>query len=131
MCERVFFFILAAENRTIVRLIKISGVASFVAISVAITHMYAAFSDFGIYSDVTYVKAWDWWILQSVMRLEEVASGCLILVIAFRSPFGETNVLSEWMSKLQKRKTSPNTHTHDVKSRSTKCVTSSDISNAL
>lgn len=79
------------------------------AICVAVTHVYAASSEFGIYSDVTYVQPWDWWILQSVMRFEEVASCCLILLIAFRNPFGENSKIVKWMTKCINRQTAPMT----------------------
>ncbi|XP_045192652.2 uncharacterized protein LOC123548987 [Mercenaria mercenaria] len=97
----------AEENRKIIRLIKISGFASCIALSIAVTHLYAACSEFGIYSDVIYVNAWDWWILQSVLRFEEITSSCLILVIAFRNPFAENGRIRNWILKSINRKTNP------------------------
>lgn len=71
-----------------------------ISFSIIVTHVYLAASDFGIYSDVIYVDAWDWWIVQSFLRLEELSSACLILVVAFRTPFDDTSRLGNSIKRL-------------------------------
>lgn len=71
-----------------------------ISFSIIVTHVYLAASDFGIYSDVIYVDAWDWWIVQSFLRLEELSSACLILVVAFRTPFDDTSRLGNCIKRL-------------------------------
>ncbi|KAL4234300.1 hypothetical protein ACF0H5_005951 [Mactra antiquata] len=38
---------------------------------------------------------------------EEIASCCVILLIAFRNPLGEKNKLRTWLTKLVNRQTTP------------------------
>ena len=88
----------ADDNKKIVRLVRISTAAAFISLSVVVTYAYLAASDFGIYSDVIFVDAWDWWIVQSILRIEELSSACLILVIAFRNPFQEDSKIGKCFS---------------------------------
>ncbi|WAR12874.1 hypothetical protein MAR_027054 [Mya arenaria] len=93
---------LNSDQDKIRRIIKISAAASITAFSVAITHVYSACSEFGIYSNVTYVDAWSWWTLQTLLRLEELSSACIILVIAFRNPLDVDSKVYTWLMGVMK-----------------------------
>ena len=79
-------FLAGEEYAKIQKISRIAFAASLTAFSICVTYIYSASSDFGIYSDVIYVEAWDWWILQSVIRLEEIVSCCLVLIVVVRNP---------------------------------------------
>ena len=81
-------------------MIATSGISSFVSFSISVTYIYTASSDFGIYSDVIFVDAWDWLILQTVLRTEEVMSCFLVLTIAFRN---SSDTCKSCLTKIQKR----------------------------
>ena len=62
-----------------IRLIFASGVNNFVLCTMFI---YASASVFGVYSDVKFVDAWSWWIVQTCFRVSEVSSGILVFTVS-------------------------------------------------
>ncbi|XP_052248147.1 uncharacterized protein LOC127856151 [Dreissena polymorpha] len=100
------------EHKKVARIVKISYAASVIAFAVAVTHIYAASSEFGIYNDVTYVDAWDWWILQTLLRLEELSSAFIIVLIAFRNPLEGTKFYS-WCAKWTSTTSDSNTNSSE------------------
>ena len=62
-----------------IRLIFASGVNNFVLCAF---YMYASASAFGVYSDVKFVDAWSWWIVQTCFRVSEVSSGILVFTVS-------------------------------------------------
>jgi len=88
------------DQHKIRRIIKVAAAASVIAFSVAFTHVYAASSVFGVYSDVTFVGAWSWWSLQTLLRLEELSSAFIVLAIAYRNPFCQLSRVSDVRPKF-------------------------------
>ena len=62
-----------------IRLIFASGVNNLVLCTMFI---YASASVFGVYSDVKFVDAWSWWIVQTCFRVSEVSSGILVFTVS-------------------------------------------------
>ncbi|WAR13046.1 hypothetical protein MAR_027226 [Mya arenaria] len=73
--------------RKTMMVVKVCIAASIVSLSIAATHVYSASSTLGVYSDVQFVDAWQWWIVQTAYRVEEVASAVIIVLMAFRNTF--------------------------------------------
>ena len=76
------------------RLSKIAAGAAAVAFTIFVTYIYTASSEFGILSKQKHVGAWQWWTLQTIIRLEEIVACCLILTIAFRNPCVEADTIT-------------------------------------
>ena len=95
------------EEKKILRLSKIAAVAAAAAFTIFVTYIYTASSEFGILSKQKYVGAWQWWSLQTVLRLEEVVSCSLVIVIAFRNPCGEYSELTGCFCKTRKTTITP------------------------
>ena len=62
-----------------IRLIFASGANNFVLCAL---YMYASVSAFGVYSDVEFVDAWSWWVLQTCFRASEVSSVILVFTVS-------------------------------------------------
>lgn len=74
-----------AENSGILRLIMTCYISSAIGFMIIATHIYAASSVFGVYSDVRFVDSWSWWALQTLMRSEELAEVIVVLCVAKKS----------------------------------------------
>ena len=69
------------ETQKAMRLYRSVVTCSVVGFAHCITHIYAAVGVFGVYSNVTVVKAWPWWSFQTLMRSEEILMCVLVFVI--------------------------------------------------
>ena len=58
---------------------------SGVSIASCATHMYGAIGVFGVFSDLTIIPAWPWWVFQTLMRLEEITLCILVFILAGRA----------------------------------------------
>lgn len=67
------------------RLERLIFACGTVALCNCITHLYGAAGVFGVYSDLTYVPAWPWWVFQTLMRLEEIGMCLIVLTLAGKS----------------------------------------------
>ncbi|KAL8593010.1 hypothetical protein ACOMHN_017940 [Nucella lapillus] len=68
------------QTKKIRRLVTMTFVSSVVALCVAMVNVYMAVSEFGPYTQVTYVQPWPYWSVQTISRL--------VLVLFFRSGTG-------------------------------------------
>ncbi|KAJ8320473.1 hypothetical protein KUTeg_002060 [Tegillarca granosa] len=73
-----------SDNQTdsIKRLTILCFVAAVTALVICVTHIYSAVSVFGVYSNVLYIDPWSWWSLQTLMRVEELVSSIIVIIIA-------------------------------------------------
>ncbi|XP_062597266.1 uncharacterized protein LOC134258724 [Saccostrea cucullata] len=76
---------LPKDNSGISRLIFTCYLSSVIGFMIIATHIYAASSVFGVFSDVTFVDSWSWWALQTLMRSEELAEVIVVICVAKRS----------------------------------------------
>ena len=67
------------EDKTYLALIYISGAANYFLCCIV---LYSACGVFGVYSDVEFVGAWEWWILQTLFRFSEVITCVLIFTVS-------------------------------------------------
>ena len=66
--------------------------------------IYAAAGVFGIYSDVTNVAAWPWWILQTALRVLETAMCVVLLLVSINtSGSNQTGCFCVFMRRNWKR----------------------------
>ncbi|KAK3086616.1 hypothetical protein FSP39_021053 [Pinctada imbricata] len=83
---------LLVENQTALSsLIRICAVSAVIGVSIVATYIYSSVSVFGVYSDEKFIDAWDWWILQTVIRLEEISESLIVLIVASRSAISRNN----------------------------------------
>lgn len=116
------------ESRKILRLSKAAAIASVVAFTIFVTYLYAASSEFGIYSNRKHVDAWHWWSLQTILRLEEIVACCLVLMIAFRNPCQRVCSVSRCFGKIGNSTTLPDVEkTNDLGADSSPGVTVATI----
>ena len=66
-------------DKIYIYLIYASGAANYILCGIMI---YSAFGVFGVYSDVKFVDAWQWWALQTISRSSEILACVLIFTVS-------------------------------------------------
>jgi hypothetical protein len=67
------------EDKFYTFLIYASGIANY---GLVVIMLYTAVGVFGVYSNVKFVDAWHWWILQTLFRFSEVITCVLIFTVS-------------------------------------------------
>lgn len=66
-------------DKIYIYLIYASGAANYILCGIMI---YSAFGVFGVYSDVKFVNAWQWWALQTISRSSEILACVLVFTVS-------------------------------------------------
>ncbi|XP_050398417.1 uncharacterized protein LOC126816193 [Patella vulgata] len=77
-------------SKRLQRLTKSIFISSAVALSIAVTNLYAAVDIFGVFSPIMVVDSWSWWILQTCLRVEETMASILVLSVFIKVSPTET-----------------------------------------
>ncbi|XP_067652617.1 uncharacterized protein [Haliotis asinina] len=100
------------QTLRLLRLTKTIYMSAFISFSICVTNLYSAVSDFGVFTTKIFVESWPWWILQTVLRLEEIAASLVVLTIFIKT--SPTKTLVGYFTHLcPKRSNSINTSHHE------------------
>ncbi|KAL3860773.1 hypothetical protein ACJMK2_010844 [Sinanodonta woodiana] len=63
------------------KFIRVSAMSAITALAIVVTCVYTACTEIGLYSTYDHVDAWSFWTLNTVIRIEEITSCCIVLYV--------------------------------------------------